>query len=87
MKAKGLTLEPLSYSLDADKRMLHNIEERDSVDYPSYCDCKCFASPLVQQWGIRDLPYFILVGPDMKIIAAGSDWQRDIEPKYRKICL
>ena len=87
MEAKGLQLQAISYSLDADLRELTRIEEADSVDYHSFCDFQSFLSPLVQQWGITDLPYFVLVGPDQKIIAHGSDWFREIEPKVKKICL
>jgi hypothetical protein len=34
----------------------------------------------VQQWGIRELPFFILIGKDRKIIATGTNWAKDIEP-------
>lgn len=87
MKAKGLTLNAISYSLDASMYSLQRIEKRDSVDYHSYCDFRCFDSPLAKRWGITRLPYFILVGPDMNIIAKGDDWQKDIDPKYSKLCL
>ena len=79
LKAKGKDIELISYSLDADEKRLHYLEERDSIDYPSYCDYRCLASPLVQQWGIKELPYFILVGPDGRIVACGSEWLRDID--------
>lgn len=79
LKGKGREVELVSYSLDADERQLFATEERDSIDYASYCDFLSLASPLVQKWGIYELPYFILAGPDGNIIAAGSDWMRDIE--------
>ena len=87
MKEKGLKLNAISYSLDTQSSTLKRIEENDSVDYHSYCDFQCFNSPLVQKWGICDLPFFVLVGPDLKIIASGSDWQRDIDPYIQKLCL
>ena len=80
-------LNLLSYSLDVDDEALKRVEKRDSVNYPSYCDFQCWRSPLVEQLNIRELPYFILVGPDQKIIACGSDWMRDIEPKAQLLCL
>ena len=87
MKGKGLEVNAISYSLDTDERELKRTEKNDSIDYHSYCDFQSFNSPLVQQWGITDLPFFVLIGPDQKIIASGSDWQKDIEPQVNKVCL
>lgn len=80
-------LNLLSYSLDVEEDALKRAEVRDSINYPSYCDYQCWRSPLAEQLNIRELPYFILVGPDQKIIACGSDWMRDIEPKAQLLCL
>ena len=85
LKGKGKDLSLISYSLDADEKKLYTLEERDSIDFPSYCDFRALASPLVQQWGIRDLPYFILVTPDGRIAASGSDWQKDISEAVSKL--
>lgn len=79
LKGKGKEISLISYSLDADERQLTRVERTDSIDFTSYCDFRCFYSPLVQKWGIRDLPYIILVTPDGRIAAAGSDWQKDID--------
>ncbi len=84
---KEYKLNLLSYSLDIEEETLKRIEERDSINYPSFCDFQCWHSPLAEQWGIRELPYFILVGPNLHIIACGSDWANDIEPKARLLCL
>ena len=84
---KEYKLNLLSYSLDVEEEPLKRAEERDSVNYPSFCDYQSWRSPLVEQWGIRELPYFVLVGPDLHIIACGSDWARDIEPKAQLLCL
>jgi len=87
MKEKGLELNAISYSLDANLRELTRIEKSDSIAYHSFCDFQSFNSPLVQRWGITDLPFFVLVGPDQKIIASGTDWSKDIEPKAKEVCL
>ena len=79
LKGKGKEIELISYSLDADERQLYRTEERDSIDFPSYCDFRSLASPLVQKWGITMLPYYILVTPDGNIAASGSDWMQDID--------
>ena len=80
LRSKGKDIELISYSLDADERQLYRIEERDTIDYPSYCDFRTLSSPLVQKWGIKELPYMILVTPDGRIAAMGSEWMEDIAP-------
>ena len=87
MKAKGRELNIISYSLDTDGAYLRDLEKRDSVNFPSYCDYKAFSSDLAAKWHIRHLPFFVLVDTTQNIIASGSDWSRDIEPKARKLCL
>ena len=85
LKGKGKEVELLSYSLNADEKQLYRVEKNDSIDFPSYCDFQCFSSSLVQKWGIRELPYFILVTPDGRIAAAGSDWMKDIEKAAKEL--
>ncbi len=81
------SLHILTYSLDYNKKHMLFTEERDTVNYPNYCDFLCWGSPYVQQWGIRTLPYFIFVGPDQRIIASGNEWVTDIAPKTIPLCL
>ena len=85
LKGKKKNIEFISYSLDANETVLTRNEERDSIDWPSYCDYLSFSSPLVQQWGIRQLPYVILVTPDGRIAAMGTDWSKDIAPAADKL--
>lgn len=85
LKGKGKEISLISYSLDADEKQLTRFEKLDSIDFPSYCDFRSLSSPLVQKWGIRELPYFILVTPDGRIAAAGSDWQKDIEEATKEL--
>lgn len=85
MKARGKDVKLISYSLDVDANRLTSIEKRDSIDYPSYCDFRSFSSPLVRDWGIRNLPFFVLVTPDGRIAASGSEWLKDIEPVAEKL--
>ena len=87
MRGKGRQLSIISYSLDTDPVYLRDLERRDSIDFPSYCDYKAFSSELANRWHIRQLPYFILVDSTLHIMASGSDWQRDIEPKAQDLCL
>lgn len=76
----------LAYSLDTDEAGLKEYEKRDTITYISYCDYKAFASPLVQQWGITKLPFYLYVSPDGEILAAGNDWKNNIEPLLKKQC-
>ena len=85
LKGKGKNIELLFYSLDANETVLSRREERDSIDFPIFCDFLAFSSPLVQQWGIRELPFIILVTPDGRIAAMGSDWSKDIAPAADKL--
>lgn len=85
LKGKGKSIELISYSLDASEKMLSINEQRDSIDWPSYCDYLSFSSPLVQQWGIRELPFLILVTPDGRIAAMGTDWSANITPAIDKL--
>ena len=85
LKGKGKEISLISYSLDADEKQLTRLEKLDSIDFPSYCDFCSFSSSLIQKWGIKDLPYFILVTPDGRIAAAGSDWLRDIDKAAEKL--
>ena len=85
LKEKGKDIELISYSLDVDENRLFSLEKRDTVDWVSYCDFRSLASPLAQKWGIRTLPYFILVTPDGNIAAAGSDWMKDIDKAAKQL--
>ncbi|MCR5851415.1 MAG: DUF4369 domain-containing protein [Bacteroidaceae bacterium] len=85
LKGKGTDISLISYSLDADEKQFTRLEKADSIDFPSYCDFLSLSSPLVQKWGIRELPYFILVTPDGRIAAAGSDWIKDINDAASKL--
>lgn len=84
MRESENKIQAISYSLDVEDTELKAVERRDSIDYPSFCDFKCWNSPLVQQWGIRELPFFILIGKDRKIIATGTNWSKDIEPHTKE---
>lgn len=60
-------LELLGYSLDMDTIMLHSNMPDKSLKVPTCCDLQGFNSNLINQFGIRELPFLILVGEDGKI--------------------
>lgn len=84
-RESGHKVLPISYSLDVDASELEHIENRDSIYYPSYCDTKGWNSTLVRQWGIKELPYYVLVDSTGHVMAEGSDWTKDIEPKAKTL--
>jgi len=80
-------IHPLSYSLDVEEEPLKKLEKSDSVTFPSFCDYLCWRSPLVREIGLRELPFFVLLDKDQKILALGKDWSKDIEPATKEIIL
>lgn len=83
-EASSDSVNILSYSLDVSEQALAMAEKRDSITYHSFCDYRAFASPLAQRWGIRDIPYYIYCDSTGQIVASGSDWKHDIEPRLKK---
>lgn len=79
-------IDAISYSLSTDEATLRQTEERDSITFPSYCDFRTWDSPLIRRFGIRDLPYYILVDDKGKIVTCGTDWAKEIEPKTKDLC-
>ena len=77
-------LKVLSISLDVDKRNLKNVERNDSVFWPDYCDFNAWNSPLIRLFHITDIPCCFFVGPDHRIIATGSDFEKEIQPVIEK---
>ncbi len=57
----------------------------DSVSWTSYCDFQSWNSPLVKQFGIRSIPFYLLAGADGKVLAAGASYEKDIEPEIKKL--
>jgi hypothetical protein len=73
-------LECISYNMDVNATILAYIERTDTITWHSFADQQVFLSPLASQFGIRDIPYYILADTTCTIIASGKDWQTDIEP-------
>lgn len=77
------SLDVLTISLDLDT-MLLDVATAD-YHYPTVCDRHAWASPYVRRLGLRTLPYIILVDPKGRIMAAGSDYTRDIKAATEEI--
>ncbi len=74
----------LSYSLDIDQRIRQAAVGNDSTAWDSYCDYLAWDSPAVRTLGINNIPYMILLDPNGKIVAKGSNFRNDIEPSLQK---
>lgn len=88
LKTSDQVLDVISYSLDFETKTLERVERRDSLaDYHihSYCDFQAWDSPLIREWGIQDIPFFILTDKKGTIVASGNDWREDIEPKIKNL--
>lgn len=76
---KHQQLQAVSVSLDTDYHQYHNICKYDSVTWPSRCYFLAWNTPIVQQYGVRDLPFFVLTDHHQTILALGTSWEHDIE--------
>lgn len=75
----------ISYNMDVGGNVLNYIERTDTITWHSYCDQMAFQSELVTNLGIRDIPYYILTDTTARIICAGGDWQKDMEPALKEL--
>lgn len=78
------SLSALTYSLNLEKKQQTESID-DTLHWHTYCDYRGWASPLVNKFGIRNLPWFILLNPKGRIEATGSDYNRDIKPSLQHI--
>jgi len=78
-------LQPISISLDNEKKLYQSKLLIDSIDYDRRCYFTTWNTPVVQQLAIRDIPYYILADSKRKILAIGSNWEHDIKPAVEKL--
>lgn len=72
--------QAISISLDADLRSYNSFLKRDTVDWPARCYRMCWHTPVCEQLAIRNLPFIVLADTARNVVAAGSDWEKDIQP-------
>ncbi len=84
MDKEALKLRPIAVSLDTDPQQYRNICRYDSVTWESRCYLQSWGTPVVEQLGLRDLPFYVLTDEKRIITALGNDWKRDIEPQLKK---
>ena len=78
-------LHAFSYSLNLQPSKVRDEEPVDSTRWHTYCDYNGWGGPLLSRLGIRNIPYFILVGPEGRILALGPDFYQDIKSELQKI--
>ena len=74
----------LHVSLDAEERACRNTMKRDSVRGSIVCDRGVFKSPLVEQFGVRDLPLFFLYKSDGTLFARFSE-RKELSAKLEEL--
>lgn len=76
----------LNYNLETNRSLTNNYTTiPDSLSWTDFCDYKAWDSPLVKKLGINNLPTTIFVDPKGKILAVGTNYQRDIQPAIDKV--
>ena len=78
-------IQPICISLDSDPQMYRRFISIDSVDWVTRCYRRSWETPIVQQLSIRTIPYLILTDKKHRIVAAGKDWEKDIQPELEKL--
>lgn len=80
------SLRAFSYSLDVSPETYRQTEAvEDSTKWKTYCDFRGWNGPLLTKYGIRNIPFMILVDPQGRVAAMGSDYTRDIKPRIQKV--
>lgn len=79
------SLRVLTYSLNIDPDERYKPLERDTLRWRVYCDFNGWGSPLLAKYGIRNIPYYLLIDPKGKLLAMGSEYNRDIRPELNKL--
>lgn len=72
-------IRPVSISLDLNPQDYTSTCRYDSVVWESRCYRESWSTPVVEQLGIRELPYYILTDKNLRIVALGTNWKDDIQ--------
>jgi hypothetical protein len=62
--------EVIGISLDRSRNALEAfLGQHDGMTYPQYFDGKGWSNKLAVKYGVRSIPFAVLIGPDGRIIA------------------
>ncbi len=71
-KYHGEGFEIIGISLDSSREKLDGfIKSHDGMTWPQFFDGQGWKNKLAQQYGVRSIPFTVLVGPDGKILGKG----------------
>ena len=73
-------VKAISISLDVDMRSYDTFLKRDTVDWIARCYRMAWHTPVVEQLGLKNIPFAVLVDSRRRVVALGSDWDKDIKP-------
>lgn len=79
------SLTAFTYLLDIDKTNIKPVDKAYEERWQTYCDFRGWSGPLLARYGIRNIPLFILVNPKGKVVAMGSDYNRDIKAAMERV--
>lgn len=78
-------LQPVSISLDFDRRQYEYSRTNDSIDYDNRRYPEMWDAPVCELLAIQQIPYYILADSRRKVVAFGTDWKKDIKPELDKL--
>ena len=78
-------LDALSYSLDVDPTMYRAGRSAYTGQWTAHCDFLGWSSPAVKRLGVHNIPYFILLDAEGKVLAQGEAYEQDIAPALKKL--
>lgn len=78
-------IRPISISLDLNPQDYTSTCRYDSIVWDSRCYRQSWSTPIVEQLGIRELPFYVLTDDSLRIVAVGTDWKNDIQEAAFKV--
>ena len=63
----------IGISLDGERYRWEEQTRRDSLVIEHYCDGLAWSSPMVQDFGLGTLPYYIIIGKSHQVLSAGTN--------------
>lgn len=80
--------EIIGVSLDDDQDKLKSfLKKKDGMTWPEYCDGNAWQSKLVQQYGIKGIPFNFLIDPNGVVIGKGlrgDELEKAVENALKK---
>lgn len=75
-KDHGKDIALLGICLDADKADCRKTVDRDSLKWPNVCDGRMWNSPLLEQFGLGEVPGNVVIDRRGKVVARNLDSQK-----------